>query len=307
MNLLSNPLLTSELRRRIRGSRAMIILTVYLALTGIVTLLIYLAVVSSMSSFGQADFEAGRSIGKAIFLTVITAALVQVSIITPALTAGGIAGEKERQTYDLLIATLLSPWQIALGKLAAALAFALLLIVAVLPLAGLSFLFGGVSGVELVLAVIGLTVTAVLYATVGLFWSTVMRNTLAATVMAQGTIILSLLGIPFLFIVSLAIIESTSGLRDLTSSPLFIYIIGVLLYAHPFIALGHTEFLLSSGENPFFFTFESRQTQILAPSPWLAFTIIGSLLTLLFIVLSVRMIRPVQYDQSGRGGKNGET
>ncbi len=292
MKLLSNPVLVSELRGRIRSMRAMIILTVYLSLTGVVTLLIYLAVVSS--SFGQNDFELGRQIGKAIFLTVITAALVQVCIITPSLTAGSIASEKERQTYDLLISTLLTPWQIALGKLTAALAYAILLIVAVLPLAGLSFLFGGVSGIELFIAVVGLVVTSILYATVGLFWSTLMRSTLAATVLAQGTIILSLLGIPFIWIITTAILDNSNWFGDPTSSTLYVYASGVLLFMHPFIALGYTESLLSDGRNPFFFTFQPGQVDVLAPSPWLVYTLLGLLLALLFMVLSVRLIRPVE-------------
>ncbi len=299
MKIPANPVMISELRGRIRGARAMIILTIYLSLTGIITLLIYLAFASSLP-FNQNDFEAGRRIGKAIFLTVITAALVQVCIITPSLTAGSIAGEKERQTYDLLITTLLSPWQIAFGKLMSALSFAFLLVLAVLPLAGLAFLFGGVSGIELIIAMIGLIMTAILYATVGLFWSTVMRTTLGATVMAQGMIILSLLGIPFIFSITGVMVSSARGWNDPTESLIFVYSMGTLLSLHPFIALGLTEILLAQGENPFYFTFDSGQLSLLLPSPWLAYTLLALFLTILFLFLSVRMIRPVQYKPARR-------
>ncbi len=305
MKIPANPVMISELRGRIRGARAMIILTIYLSLTGIITLLIYLAFASSFS-FNQNDFEAGRRIGKAIFLTVMTSALVQVCIITPSLTAGSIAGEKERQTYDLLITTLLSPWQIAIGKLISALAFAFLLVLAVLPLAGLAFLFGGVSGMELIIAMIGLIMTAILYATVGLFWSTVMRTTLGATVMAQGMIILSLLGIPFIFVITGVIVANARGGNDPTESVIFVYTMGTLLSLHPFIALGLTEVLLGQGENPFYFRFESDQLNLLLPSPWLAYTLLACLLTLLFLFLSVRMIKPVQY-KPARKRRNAES
>lgn len=290
MKFISNPVLVKELRGRIRGNRAMILLTVYLGLTGVVTLLIYLAYTSSVSN-GPADFDAGRTIGKAIFLTVMTAALVQVCIITPSLTAGSIAGEKERETYDLLITTMLSPFQIAVGKLAAALAFALLLIIAVLPLAALSFLFGGVSGLELVLGIIGLVVTAVLYATVGLFWSTVMRTTLAATVMAQGTIILSLLGITFLFVIVSALI---GGTPDNALVPFYVYGLGSLLCLHPFIALGLTATLLGQGESPFVFTLPIANQDLLLPSPWLVYTVFAAVLTVILTLLVVRSLKPVE-------------
>ena len=298
---LFNPVMIKELRGRMRGARAFVVLSIYLGITAAITLLVYLAVAGA----SRTDLTAGRTIGQTIFWTVCAAALVLVSVITPSLTAGAVAGEKERQTYDLLVTTLLSPWQIALGKLVSALAFALLLILAMLPLASLAFLFGGVSGTELVLAVVGLFVTAVLYATVGLFWSTVMRGTLGATVLAQGSIIGVLLGIPFIFLVMSAIFSTSDATRDLTNSPLFIYAFGALLFSHPFIALGYSDWLLKQGENPFYFTVPNQQNMI-APAPWLAYTIIASIFTLVFLLLSVRMLKPVQEGEGRRRDERAE-
>jgi ABC-2 type transport system permease protein len=296
MNFFSNPVLVKELRGRIRGRRALIMMTVYLSLTAIVTLLIYLAVASSYNTITISS-NAGREIGRAIFLTVMTAALLQVCVITPSLTAGSIAGEKERQSYDLLITTMLSPLQIALGKLVAALSFAALLIIAILPMAGLAFLFGGVTGTEFLIAIAGLAMTSLLYASVGIFWSTVMRGTLAATVMAQGTVILVLVGIPFIFVVSSALIGG--GPDDDLFGLLYVYIMGTLLSLHPFAALGITAGLLSQGENPFYFSLPlGNQQDLLLPSPWLAFLFFGTLLTLMLIFLTVRLLRPVQYGLS---------
>ncbi len=290
MSLLSNPVLAKELRSRIRGARALIILSIYLVLTSMITLLVYLAMTASISD-GFNDFDAGPRIGKAIFLTVMTAALVQVAIITPSLTAGAISGEKERQSYDLLITTMLSPLQIAIGKLIAALAFAMLLIVGALPLAALSFLFGGVSGTELAIGIVGLIMTAIFYATVGMFWSTIMRTTLGATVMAQGSIILKLLGIPFIFVIITLI--GSQAIDD--PGPLFIYAIGTLLCLHPFIALGLTEAALLEGESAFFLEIPAQGMDILVPSPWIAYLFIAIAFTAMLIFLSVRMLKPVQY------------
>jgi ABC-2 type transport system permease protein len=296
--LLTNPVLLKELRGRMRGPRAFIILSIYLSLIGSVTLLIYLAFVSSQGM--SPSWEEGNDIGKAIFLTVMTVALIQVCIITPSLTAGSIAGEKERQSFDVLITTLLSPWDIVLGKLSAAVAFAGLLVLTVLPLAGLSFLFGGVSGVELAVGMVGLLVTVVLYASVGMFWSTIMRSTLGATVMAQATIIFSLLGIPFLFIITGAFLDGIGWLNDFEDIAFFIYLVGAILCMHPFIALGMTEAALSEGEGVFFFTIDPGANDIWVPSPWLAYTFLSLVFTALFLVLSVRLLKPVDYRLSRR-------
>jgi ABC-type transport system involved in multi-copper enzyme maturation permease subunit len=295
LRLRQNPVLERELRGRIRGNRALIILVVYLLITGAVTMLVYAATYQSLS-FTFNDPSAGRSIGKAIFLTVMTATLVQVCVITPSLTAGAISGEKERQTYDLLITTLLTPTQIALGKLTSALAFALLLIAAALPMAGLAFLFGGVSGTEMLIGIIGLIMTALCYATIGFFWSTVMRTTLAATVMAQGTVIFALLIIPFLFVIFGILTNGFNGMPSVFT----IYGFGLLLCLHPFIALGMTSFSLDAGENPFFFTIPANQGDVLVPSPWLAYVFLSSLITILFFSLAVSMLKPVQNERNER-------
>lgn len=124
-SIIVNPVLTRELFGRIRGRNAWLILSGYLTIIGAITLLIYAVFISSAS---PNDPNTARTIGKSIFFTVMTAALVQVCFLSPSLTAGAIVGEKERQTYDLLLASLLSPLQIITGKLLSAIAFALLLI-----------------------------------------------------------------------------------------------------------------------------------------------------------------------------------
>src|ERR687887_148888 len=85
------------------------------------------------------------------------------------------------------------------GRMRGPRAFALLMVLAVVPLMSLAFLFGGVTLAELLIALAGLLTTAVFYATVGLFWSSVMRGTLGATILSLGSIILMLLLIPFLW------------------------------------------------------------------------------------------------------------
>jgi ABC-type transport system involved in multi-copper enzyme maturation permease subunit len=299
MNIWSNPVLLQELRRRMRGNRAMIILTIYLVLISLITLLIYLAFYSS--SGASPDIEDGRTIGKAVFITVIVTAMIQVCIITPSLTAGTVAGEKERQTYDLLITTLLSPWEIVLGKLVSALAYATLLVLSVLPLAGVAFLFGGVSGTELVLAIIMLLVTVLFCAAVGMFWSVVAGTTLAATVRAQASIILLLLIVPFLFVVAaIAQLDRWDFMENLFNIPIFVYAAGAVVCFHPFIAFALTEAALSEGKEPFFFTIDPGRGDILVPSPWLAYTFLALVVTAVLLAISVRLLKPVQYGTTRR-------
>lgn len=286
-----NPVLVKELRGRMRGPSAFMLLTGYLMLLGVVTLLLYAALAGSAGS----DLNAGLRIGKQLFLAIAGVALIEVCLITPALTAGSIVGEKERQTYDLLVASLLSPWQIVWGKLAAALAFALLMVVSVLPLMSLAFLFGGVSLAEVLIALAGLLMSALLYAAVGLFWSAFMGSTLGATSFALGSILLVLLGIPFIAAI-FTLVFSQGAAPDWTRSALFIYLGGAFISIHPFIALGLTETLVSGGDSPFYSIVDSQGAHVLIPSPWLAFLALAALISAALIWFSVRRLRPVPSD-----------
>lgn len=285
-SIIVNPVLTRELFGRIRGRNAWLILSGYLTIIGAITLLIYAVFISSAS---PNDPNTARTIGKSIFFTVMTAALVQVCFLSPSLTAGAIVGEKERQTYDLLLASLLSPLQIITGKLLSAIAFALLLITASLPIAGLSLLFGGITAQEILIGVISLLITAICYAAIGLFWSTVMRSTLGATVMAQGTVIAILLLVPFLFVISLLI-----GAFDADPSPLYIYTMGPLICLHPFIALGITATILEAGGDPWLWTVPSSVGDLTVPLPWLVYIVLMIIVTVICLSLALQQIRPAE-------------
>ena len=290
-----NPILIKDLRSRMRGARAYILLTIYLTILAGVTLLLYVAIAGSVGN----DLNAGREIGRALFFTIATVALIEVCLITPVLTSGSVAGEKERQTYDLLVASLLTPWQIVWGKLASSLAFALLLIIAVVPVMSLAFLFGGVGLTEVLIAIVGLVTTAILYATIGLFWSALMRSSLGATSFAIGTVIVILLGIPFLIVI-VTLILGSSAPSSLLDSLWFIYVSRLFIALHPFIALGTTASQLSSGESPFFEIVQTSATNVVVPSPWLLYAIFSLIATQLLLALSVRLIHPVR-PESARG------
>lgn len=286
-----NPILVKELRSRMRGARAFVLMTIYLLVLSGVTLLLYAALIGTVGN----DLNAGRQIGKTLFIVIAAVALIEVCLITPALTSGAIAAERERQTYDLLIASLLSPWQIVWGKLASALAFAMLLILSVVPIMSLAFLFGGVSLTELLIALVGMVVTAITYATLGLFWSSVMRGSLGATAFSIGSVVLILLGIPFLVVIFLLLFGRDAS-SDLFEAPFFIYMSRIIMCAHPFIALGFTDQLISSGSSPWFetVTLSASGTTMQIPSPWLIYVALSAIATAILLSVCVRSVHPIQ-------------
>jgi ABC-type Na+ efflux pump permease subunit len=69
---------------------------------------------------------------------------VVIVLLTPGVTAGAVAEEKERRTLDFLLSTQLRGHEIVLGKLVARLAYMVLLVLAAVPVLSLLFLLGGI-------------------------------------------------------------------------------------------------------------------------------------------------------------------
>ena len=115
---------------------------------------------------------------------------------------GAISSERERQTFELLRTTLLPARSLVLGKLWAAVLFNLLIILSAIPIASLSFFFGGVTFEEIFIASVVLIVTAIAFSTIGLFFSSLMRRTSQATAVSTVVTLVLTFGVPiFMFIV----------------------------------------------------------------------------------------------------------
>ena len=117
-----------------------------------------------------------------------------ILLIIPAITAGSIAGERERQTLDMLLATKMKPHSIVLGKLESSLSSVLMLAVSSLPVLSIVFIYGGVGILELIKFVIILCVSAVFIGSIGIFFSAWARRVTTATILSYLTLILFLVG-----------------------------------------------------------------------------------------------------------------
>lgn len=190
-----NPVLARELKERMRRKRSGFVLTVYLVLLSGALWLLYLGA-SAAGTDGPGALRLA-SLGRAAFQTVLFVMLLLVCFIVPGLAAGGVAGERERQTLVPLQVTLLRPRSILLGKLAASLAFVVFLVFAALPLIGVSFLLGGVEPGEVVKGVAMVLAVATTVAALALTCSTLMRRVQGATVLSYA-LVLFLLGGTFI-------------------------------------------------------------------------------------------------------------
>jgi hypothetical protein len=135
-----NPIIVKELRSRMRGARAFAILTASLTLMGGFGYALYRM---TLAATQYTSSPISPQVGQMLFTGLAFMELMIIAAVTPSITAGEISGEKEKQTYEMLLTTPLSPSKILWGKLVASMSYVFLLVFAAVPMASLVFIFGG--------------------------------------------------------------------------------------------------------------------------------------------------------------------
>ena len=190
-----------ELRGRMRGRRAFIILTIYLLLLGGFAWMVELIMERTYSvGFGGNGTYATAAIGQGIFAALLMLETLQVAFLAPASTAGAISMEREKQTLELLIVTPITSLAIVIGKLLSALVYVWLLIAASIPLTAVVFVYGGVAPEDVVRGYLVLIVTALGLGAFGLFCSSLVRRTQAATAITIFGVLAMTIGSVFVLI-----------------------------------------------------------------------------------------------------------
>lgn len=218
-----NPIIVKELRTRMRGGRPYLILTIFLLLLALTGLGIF-QLMQQQARFGMTMLSA--QVGQALFRGLAFVELLLVVCLAPALTSAAISGERERLTYDMLMATPLRPGQIMWGKLVAALGYLLLLIFAAIPVFSVVLVFGGVEPKALLKALTLLLATTVCFGAIGLCCSALLRSTARAMMLAL-LLVLLLIFVPLL----------ASSVWGQVSTPPGQPAPPALLYLNPFSAL----------------------------------------------------------------------
>ena len=190
-----------ELRGRVRGRRAFVVLTFYLLfLAGFAwawELVAERAYAQTSTLQGGSAAFASALVGQEVFGALVLVETLLVVFLAPAFTSGAISLEREKQTLDMLAATPISSLAIVVGKLLSALAYVFLLILASIPLTAIVFVFGGVGPDDVIRAYAVLIVSALGLGSLGLFISAAMQRTQGATVVTFFTVLFLTLGTMF--------------------------------------------------------------------------------------------------------------
>ncbi|GLV59434.1 hypothetical protein KDH_62610 [Dictyobacter sp. S3.2.2.5] len=258
-------LLIKEMRLRMRRERTIWLVVSYILLLGLLGWF-YISVSSSSAAYGNN----WANIGLGLYSILLTVQLFLIIFITPAFTSTAVNGEKERQTFDLLLCSRLSSTSLVTGKLLAGLLNALILIAASIPIFSLVFFFGGVSPTQALAALLVFVLTAVLAASLGIFCSTLVARPAISTALSY-VLLLLWLGLPVLYAIIIPLRTS--------KMPLY-------LLCHPVVAMFSTFNYGAINTNnsinigPFNFV------------AWQIYSIYSVIAALILIALSLWLVKP---------------
>lgn len=177
-----NPVLSRELLVNLRSNRSFVLQLAYVTL---LSLVVYFAWPSGEGGLTSVSSGAAQSLFELFFL----GQFFLVALVAPTFASGSITGEKERKTYEMLLASPLEPMTILVGKLLSSLTYLVLLILSSLPLMILCFLLGGILLSEITRAYLVLILAAGTFGLISVACSSYFQRTSSALVVSYLVIL----------------------------------------------------------------------------------------------------------------------
>lgn len=180
-----------ELVQRIRTSRWPIVLGAWFVIIALVTF-------ASWRAVREADFASGPSLYDVTTFFVLMLGM----LVVPSLTATTVNGDREHGVLATLQTTLVTSWELVLGKLLASWLVSMCFLGTALPFLAWAWVEGGLSAGRILLSLLVLVLVMAVVAAVGLMFSTLTARPVASAVLTYlslatlvfGTLIAFLLG-----------------------------------------------------------------------------------------------------------------
>jgi len=171
---------------------------------------------ANISYFGPGSWVAMLGRGRMMFEYLMILQFVGIYLFLPAMMAGVITTEKERESLALLFLTDMGPWAILLQKYLGRLVPMFTFLLLSLPLMGVAYALGGVSTPYLLSGVYLLFLMCLQVGAFALMWSAYCRTTVGAVLMTyvSGAILSLFQPIGWLFVRSMTLRYGYYGYRS---------------------------------------------------------------------------------------------
>ena len=181
MTIRLNPIVKKDLQVTVRSMRMSWGLFAYeAALT--IAFLLALVFIQDAASYSYSNNIYSYLIY--LFPVVAVTQVCIVALCVPIITASSISGEKERQTFDIMLTTCMSPFTIVFGKVISAVLRILFFVIASTPIMALSFVVGGLSWSYLFYYLLTVILFSVFAGSIGIFASSFCRKSVSALLLS---------------------------------------------------------------------------------------------------------------------------
>lgn len=187
---MKNPVYRREVTVSARSFKLALVLMIFNGILALVALLNMYSMLAQVKSTAQMQYSSFLD----LYIFVAILEFVMLVFIMPAITAGSISGERERQTLDLMLTTKMTPAEIVFGKLASSLSTMLMIIVSSFPILAMVFVYGGVTLADIGSLLLCYMAAALFIGSLGICCSAVFKKSTISTVISYGLMILVVIG-----------------------------------------------------------------------------------------------------------------
>lgn len=196
-----------ELRQRVRSIKWYVALGIWFLFHAGIALL----------AFGGVAFLAGSLDGEVVYRTAAVVFTISTILtvfalvmVLPAVSAGSINGDRNAGTLATLQASLLSPFEIAVGKVLAGWVLGLAFIALAVPVFGLTGLLSGASVFYLARLIIAMAVVALFVVLLGMGFSAVTKRQLGSVVLTYIVVLGVTVIAPVVYLMTLPLVSFES-------------------------------------------------------------------------------------------------
>ena len=208
--------------------------------------------------------------------------------VIPIHTSSAISGEKERQTFDIMMTTSMTPRSIIMGKVMTAVLQGMLFVIASVPVMALTFVVGGLSWSYLFWFIAVALLISIFAASIGIMCSSICRKSITAVIMSYGIYL-------FFFIVTALPVYMVQLMTDYVSdgtSVIGCFLLNPVVYLMEFITQSMTQ---NSAIRDMIGQTKSPILNWISSGYWwlIISTIVFLLVSALFLAIAKKRISPV--------------
>ena len=179
-----NPIYAKEMKLRVRSVKfAMTVFFFNLAL--IIIAITGFEIMFNVRWNSYIDYTGAAK----VYFMMICLEMIMVIFLLPSFTSGSIAGEREKQTLEILLTTTLKPRSIIMGKLMSSISMVILLVISSMPVISIVFTVGGISMGDVLQFLFAILSISFFIGSMGMFSSVILKKTVPATVFSFAEVL----------------------------------------------------------------------------------------------------------------------